>query len=79
MFSEPTRHGAHPRRRPASRADSSDARHRAGTGLGISITRALMEKMNGIIDFETRLGVGTTFYVIFPGAYTETVVPEPQA
>lgn len=62
-----------------SQADSSDARHRAGTGLGMSITRALVEKMNGTIDFETQLGVGTTFHVMFPRVYAEIVLPESQA
>lgn len=49
-----------------SQADSSDTRHKAGTGLGMHITRSLVEKMHGSIDFETETGVGTTFFITLP-------------
>ncbi len=45
--------------------DSSDSRRTGGTGLGLNITKALVEKHHGRIDFETGTD-GTTFYIILP-------------
>ena len=45
--------------------DSSDSRRAGGTGLGLNITKALVEKHNGKIDFETSKE-GTTFYIMLP-------------
>jgi CheY-like chemotaxis protein len=39
-----------------------------GTGLGLTIVRKIVEKLHGSIDFESRLGAGTTFTVKFPFA-----------
>jgi nitrogen fixation/metabolism regulation signal transduction histidine kinase len=38
----------------------------SGTGLGLAICRAIVEKANGNIWFETEEGKGTTFFVSFP-------------
>ena len=37
-----------------------------GTGLGMSITKKLVEKMDGTITFESKEGVGTTFVIRIP-------------
>ena len=37
-----------------------------GTGLGMSITKKLVEKMGGTITFESKEGVGTTFVIRIP-------------
>lgn len=37
-----------------------------GTGLGMSITKSLVDKMGGTITFTSRPGEGTTFRVILP-------------
>ena len=37
-----------------------------GTGLGMSITKSLVERMGGTITFTSRLGEGTTFCIILP-------------
>lgn len=38
----------------------------SGTGLGLAICKAIVEKANGSIWFETAEGKGTTFFVQFP-------------
>ena len=38
----------------------------AGTGLGMPITKKLIEKMGGTITFESEKGVGTTFMIQIP-------------
>jgi signal transduction histidine kinase len=37
-----------------------------GTGLGLSTTRNIVEALGGKVDFETEVGQGTTFRVVFP-------------
>lgn len=49
-----------------AQADSSTTRLQGGTGLGLNITRALVEGMGGSIAFETALGQGTTFTFELP-------------
>jgi PAS domain S-box-containing protein len=49
-----------------SQADSSASRQQGGTGLGLHITRQLVEHMNGTIGFVSQMGMGTTFWVEFP-------------
>jgi PAS domain S-box-containing protein len=51
-----------------SQADASDSRQKGGTGLGLSIVRAIMDRHEGDVGFETQLGRGTTFHVTFPSA-----------
>jgi len=48
---------------PFTQADASMARRYGGTGLGISISRGLIEKMNGVLALSSVQGVGTTFRV----------------
>ena len=44
-----------------------------GNGLGLYITKQLVESMNGTITFESKQGIGTTFIVAFP-VYNEEEV-----
>lgn len=37
-----------------------------GTGLGLALCKEFVEKHNGIIEVESKLGKGTTFTLIFP-------------
>jgi signal transduction histidine kinase len=45
----------------------------AGTGLGLALSKRLVEQMNGSIDFESEEGNGTTFHVRLPDVVTEQV------
>ena len=47
-------------------ADSSSTRQQGGTGLGLNISKAIVERMNGRIGFDTVVGQGTTFWVELP-------------
>jgi signal transduction histidine kinase len=49
-----------------SQADSSDTRVKGGTGLGLNISKAIVEKHGGTIAFITQKGIGTTFYFELP-------------
>ncbi|MCP5088778.1 MAG: HAMP domain-containing histidine kinase [Rhodobacteraceae bacterium] len=49
--------------KPFSQVDSSDKREFGGTGLGMSITKQILEAHNGSIDFISKLGSGTTFVI----------------
>jgi signal transduction histidine kinase/ActR/RegA family two-component response regulator len=48
----------------------------AGTGLGLALTKRLVEQMNGSISFESEEGKGTTFHVCLPDVVTEQVAGE---
>lgn len=64
-----------------TQSDSSDSRQKGGTGLGLSITKLIAEKHGGQIDFISRVGVGSTFFVELPELTSELMaanhVPEP--
>ena len=49
-----------------TQADASDTRRVGGTGLGLNISKTIVEKHGGNIDFDTEVGVGTTFYFEIP-------------
>jgi signal transduction histidine kinase len=49
-----------------SQADSSDTRLKGGSGLGLSISKAIMDRLGGTIGFSTLTGAGTTFFFELP-------------
>ncbi len=48
------------------RVDSARSREVGGTGLGLSIVKHVVERMEGSIKVESRLGKGTTFTIVLP-------------
>ncbi len=52
-----------------TQSDASSTRKKGGTGLGLNIARAIVEKHNGILDFVSREGIGTTFYFDLPAQH----------
>jgi len=51
--------------------DSSFTRKQEGTGLGLTLTKKLIELHGGIIDFESKTGMGSKFWFTLPVTKTE--------
>ena len=54
-----------------------DAEHSSieGTGIGLTITRRIVETMGGTVDVESAVGVGSTFWIELPLESTPGDVP----
>lgn len=46
--------------------DSTNTRQKGGSGLGLSISRAIIEKLGGVIDYESEPDKKTTFFIELP-------------
>jgi signal transduction histidine kinase len=62
--------------RPFIQVDSSLARKYEGTGLGLPLTKSLVELHDGVLEIDSSLDEGTTVRVVFP---PERVVDRPIA
>ncbi|MEE2970354.1 MAG: ATP-binding protein [Pseudomonadota bacterium] len=51
---------------PFAQADGSFNRHHDGTGLGLPLTKAIVETHQGVLEIESEVGVGTTVTARFP-------------
>jgi len=47
-------------------ADSTDTRDRGGAGLGLNISKEIIEQHGGIIGYDSNEGIGSTFYFELP-------------
>src|SRR5690606_13070925 len=62
-----------------TQAGTDVARQYGGTGLGLTISKELVELMGGQISVESELGKGTTFTVIIPFAASRLIHTARQA
>ena len=53
---------------PFGRGESSYVRSKEGTGLGLSVTKTLVEHHDGRLTIDSAVGAGTTVHVDFPAA-----------
>lgn len=64
--------------RPFTQADASTTRNFGGTGLGLNITRRLVEMMRGDIRVESEEGVGSVFTIEMVVDQAEAPASEPR-
>ncbi|MDQ3333593.1 MAG: response regulator [Myxococcota bacterium] len=57
--------------------ETGSAKRHQGTGLGLALTRRLVEAQGGSVGVRSTLGEGSTFYAIIPRHSTVTVEPIP--
>ena len=61
--------------RPFGQVDNAISRESEGTGLGLPLTKSLVEAHGGTLEVESNLGVGTTITLRFPPERTVDYLP----
>tara|TARA_B100000676_G_C17351981_1_gene471373 strand:- start:49 stop:201 length:153 start_codon:yes stop_codon:yes gene_type:complete len=46
--------------------DASNSRAKGGAGLGLNISKSIVEEHGSTIGFESKFGVGSTFFFTLP-------------
>lgn len=59
-----------------SREETDEVRHILGTGLGMSITKSLIDLMGGTVELSSEIGKGSTFHIVLDVMIAETANPE---
>jgi signal transduction histidine kinase len=63
-----------------TQVDASDIRKVGGTGLGLNITKQILESHDADIDYVSEVGIGTTFFIDFDRVMeADDAVVEPEA
>ncbi len=62
-----------------AQADNSTTRKVGGSGLGLNITKSLIEAFGGTVSFDSVEGQGATFHFVLPIATPLTTEMELQA
>jgi signal transduction histidine kinase/ActR/RegA family two-component response regulator len=55
--------------------DTGDARMQGGTGLGLALTRRLVEAQGGVVGVHSTLGRGSVFHAVMPRRPDTTIAP----
>jgi signal transduction histidine kinase/CHASE3 domain sensor protein len=59
--------------------DVGDGRKYAGTGIGLALSRRLARALGGEIEVRSSEGQGSTFTLVLPRAFSQTLLPEPSS
>lgn len=57
--------------KPFTQADASTTRQFGGTGLGLTISKSLIDKLDGTIKVESKVGEGSCFNITLPFAHSD--------
>ena len=58
--------------------ETTASKHFQGTGLGLALTRRMVEAQGGVVSVSSQVGVGSIFSVILPASVKTFTAPEPE-